>query len=295
MMLFLHFQRASITKYISYQQERLPRQHVMEIIKEVATVGNINQDTFSHWKELMSEHNHIVERGERMLLLPYKATHLNWIKFRCLDIFMLKMQSRYLAKLLNDFSTFGERVLRLIEESPASLVWNIGGQIVVERAAWYRLCTQLMTFLHVLGVADPSSPLRPWPDHELLQAAATRARGVFGRFARADTTMPTVRALLSPANSRGGLAAAAAEACRRRARRWREDSEPSRRAAAAVNASDGRGEGGAACLAESDVAAGSGNSPHTVRAEHAHADIQGSASPSHGAIGAPWDDPRTAR
>jgi hypothetical protein len=210
-MLFLQFQRASITKHISFHKNRLPREQVMAIIKEAETAGNINQNTLNHWNDLMSEHNQIVERGERMMLQQCRSTSMGWLKFRCLDLFMLQMQSRYLAKLLDDFSSFGGRVLRLIQESPASLFWAIGGQILVERTGWIRLCTRMMTLLHVLGVADPTSArlrLTPWPDRELLQAAAARARGVFGHFARADTAMPTVHALLFPANLRDGPAAA---------------------------------------------------------------------------------------
>ena len=246
--LFLHFQRASISKYISYYRERIPRQQVMMVIKEFDTVGNFNQDTLGHWKELMAEHNRIVERGERMLLLQGRRK-MDWLKFRCLDLFMLQMQSCYLAKQLDGFSSFGERVLWLIQESPSSLFWTIGGQIVVEQASWVRLCAQMMTLLHVLGLADPSSArlqLRPWPDRALLEAAAARARGVFGRFARADTSMPSVRALLSRHRHRAPSASNAqqqvragaepgAEPRRRAAKRRREDAEapspPPRRAA----------------------------------------------------------------
>ena len=211
---------------------------MVQTIKEVDIVGYFNQDTLGHWKQLMAEHNRIVEQGERMLLLQ-GMKKMDWIKFRCLDLFMLQMQSCYLAKLLDGFSSFGEQILRLIQESPSSLFWTIGGQILVERTSWCRLCARMMTLLHVLGLADPSSarlPLRPWPDRDLLEAAAARARGVFGRFARADTSMPSVRAR-SPFTSQEGRAGAGAgaEPRRRAAKRRREDAEapspPPRRAA----------------------------------------------------------------
>jgi hypothetical protein len=219
--LFRNFQRASITKYISYCQERLPRQQAMEIIREIDTAGNFNQDTLAYWKEWMSEHNRIVERGERMMLLQGRKTNMNWIKFWSLDLFMLQMRSGYMAELLNDFSRFGERVLQLIEASPNFLFWGIGGQIVVERTRWCRLCAHVMTLLHVLGVADSSArPQRtPWPDRDLLEAAATRARGVFGRFACADISTPAVRAAPFRHPQR-------AEPRRRAPARRREDSAP---------------------------------------------------------------------
>jgi hypothetical protein len=239
-MLFFLFQRASISKYMSFHQERLPRQQVMDIIREIDIVGKINMDTLNQWKELMSEHNRIVERGERMMLLQCRARTLNCLKFRCLDLFMLQIQSRYLAKLLDNFSSFGERVLQRISESPAALLWTIGGQIAVERTSWYKLCAQMTALLHALRMADPSSPrlrLRPWPDRALLEAAAARARGVFGRFTPADASPPSMRAPPSrprrrapPATTRDG-AAAAREQSRRAAKRRREDSDPPRHAA----------------------------------------------------------------
>jgi hypothetical protein len=158
-----------------------------------------------------------------MKLLKFKSANLNWIKFQNLDLFMLQMRSGYLANLLDDFSSFGERVLRLIQEAPDLLFWDIGGQIVVERTRWRKFCEQMMTLLHVLGVAGPSSArprLRPWPDRDLLEAAAARASGIFGRFARADTSTPSVRA----PPSRHPHSAAAPRS--REAKRRREDSEP---------------------------------------------------------------------
>ena len=171
----------------------------------------------------MSEHNRLVERGERMKLLQCSTNKLNWIKFQNLDLFMLQMRSGYLAKLLDDFSSFGERVLRLIQVAPALLFWVIGGQIVVERTRWRKFCEQMMTLLHVLGVAGPSSArplLRPWPDRDLLEAAAARASGIFGRFACADTAAPSVCA--PPSRHPHSAAARRTRAAKRR----REDSEP---------------------------------------------------------------------
>jgi hypothetical protein len=284
--LFLHFQRASITKYISYGHNRLPRKQVNKIIKEIDTAGNFNQETFIRWRDLMSEHNSIVERGERMMLLQYRAKN---IKFRCLDLFMLQMQSRFMAKLLDDFSSFGERVLQLIQDSPASLYWTLGGHILMERTSWSRLCSQMMTLLHVLGMADPSSArlrLRTWPDRELLEAAAARARGIFGRFARADTAKPTLRDLLFPANARGGFESATTTPLGRAEKRRREDSaaemELPHPAAADADGSGGR----EAADAASPACRGLGSTAHamgTTRAREEGSSLQRSASPCSGA------------
>ena len=89
-------------------------------------MGNLKQQTAILWKAWMSEHNRIVKRGERMVLLQYKNIDVKWLKFQYLDLFMIQMQSRYFASLLDDFSSFGERVLLLIQESPASLYWTLG-------------------------------------------------------------------------------------------------------------------------------------------------------------------------
>ena len=49
--------RASIVKYISFREERLPRKHIIGFIKEIDTAGNFNRDTLENWKDLMSKHN----------------------------------------------------------------------------------------------------------------------------------------------------------------------------------------------------------------------------------------------
>ena len=198
----------------------MPLAEIQEIIQEFESIGTFDQTTLSHWNDLMSEHNRTISRGERMQLPPCSATNMDWIKFRSLDLFMLRMQGMYLAKLLADFSSFGERVVRLIQESPTSPCWVIGGPLVVERMRWYQLCYQMMTLPHVLGVADQPSvrQRRPWPDRDLLEAAAARARGVFGSFARADTAMPSIRARIGP------TPAAAAEPPSRTAKRRQDDS-----------------------------------------------------------------------
>lgn len=154
-----------------------------------------------------------------MMLLHGRPINVSWIRFQSLDLFMLQMRSRYLAKLLDDFSSFGERVLLLIQESPASPVWVIGGQIVIEHTHWHMLCSNMIALLHVLRMSDLSSAqprLSPWPDRALLEAAAARARGVFGRFAHGDISRPAV---LSPRH----LHSADAEQRHRASKRRRED------------------------------------------------------------------------
>ncbi len=244
-MILLHFKRASISRYISFSHGRIPLNEIKGMIKEMDTIGNINETTHSQWKDLMSEHNSILARGELMMLQQCRVINTRWITFQCLDLFMLQMQSRYLAKLLDDFSSFGQRVLRLVQESPASLIWAISEHIVIERRSWNRLCAQMMTLLHVLGMTDPSSArlrLKPWPDRALLEAAAARVRAVFGRFARADTATPSVWAL--PARSwRRAIGPAATPSRRATKRRWADTQPPRRAAPAATAGAGGHGAG----------------------------------------------------
>ncbi len=136
----------------------------------------------------------------------------------------------------------------------------------MEHTSWNRLCSQMMTLLHVLGMADPSSArlrLRPWPDRELLEAAAARARAVFGRSARADTSMPTLRGLLFPAIAPVGPRTT--EPRRRATKRRREDPELPRRPAAAADGSGmgeaGGSDGDALCAGELDAEGQLSSSP----------------------------------
>ena len=115
---------------------------------------------------------------------------------------------------------------------------------MVERTSWYELCAQMMTLLHVLGVADPSSArpqLRPLPDRELLEEAAARARGVFGLFARADISLLSVRALPSSHQQ------PAAELRRSSAKRRRDENPPLRATDATTTAATATATVDAAC------------------------------------------------
>jgi hypothetical protein len=231
-LLFSRFHRASLSRFVSFARNRLPRELIKELVVEMGTVGYINHDVMCQWNDSMLEHNRIIERGERMRLLPGRKSLLR-MKFSCVDLYMLQMQSKLLANLLDNFSSFGERVLQLIHESPAALFWMVAGPILVERESWCRLCSQIMALLHALGMSEEHAArleLSPWPERAVLEAAAARAAGVFGLFARADATAPSVRALLSPAVRVCHAACdvpPAAELGRRAAKRGRSDPEPS--------------------------------------------------------------------
>ncbi len=150
----------------------------------------------------MLEHNRIIERGQRMKL-QHGPKNLDRMKFSCVDLYMLQMQSKHISSLLDAFSSFGERVLILIRESPAALFWIVGGPILVERVSWCRLCAHVMGLIHALGMGYQPFQLEPWPDWALLEAAIARAAGIFGLFARADAAAPSIRSLLSQTRTAG--------------------------------------------------------------------------------------------
>ena len=186
MVLFCELQKASISRYISFSKQMLPRNKVKMFIREMQTVGYINKDMLKHWKVLMQEHNRILARGERLGLcsVPMKARSLT---MSSLDMYMVQMQSRYLAEILDDLTSFGERVIKRIGGSPMSLLWVISGPILVERRSWVRFCQQMMSLLHSMGMDGFADKLHldPWPDRERLESSALRARQVFEIFASA--------------------------------------------------------------------------------------------------------------
>jgi hypothetical protein len=234
--IFSRLQGASLSRYISFTHSRLPREQIKELVVEMRTIGFINQDVLREWNDMMLHHNRIIERGERMNLF-HGLINIKRIKFSCVDHYMLQMQSKNIANLLDAFSRFGERVLPLIRESPAALLWIVVGPILIERVSWCRLCSKVMALLHALGLGDQrETPLQlsPWPDRDLLEAAIARASSIFGLFARSDAAVPSVRSLLpqiaGPSRhtvATGGAPAPAAEPPRRAAKRGRSDPEPS--------------------------------------------------------------------
>ena len=224
-MLFLLLQRASICRYISFQRLRIPAENVKQLISEMQTVGYIKLEIQYQWKKMMTEHNSIVQRGENMKLLGRRRS-FEWIKFSSIDLYMLQMQSRYLSCILDEFSNFGERVLLCMDASSSALFWILEAPILIERASWHKLCSQIMSLLRFLGLDSRRKrrlPLSPWPDRELLVAAAARAQQLFGRFARPDPHTPTLAGLLGRAGERQLSTADIAQAgCK--ARRWRASS-----------------------------------------------------------------------
>jgi hypothetical protein len=200
MLLYCCLQKAALIRHISFQRQRIPVEQIKQLLPEMMTVGFINLETRNCWKNLMIEHNRILKRGERVHLQA-RIHHFNvlWIKFASLDLYMLQMHSRYLSKLLDDLSNFGDRVFAVIGNSPSARFWILESPIIIERASWVKLCANVMSLLRVLGVEARNGrriELRPWPDRDLLEASASRARSLFGQFAQSDRSAATISLLL---------------------------------------------------------------------------------------------------
>ena len=196
-MLFRVIQRLSISRYLSFARERLAPANVKILIKEMKKVGYINISMLNHWVQLMDEHNRILARGQK-LGLSGRTIQVRSRMISSLDMYMLQMQSKYLSEILDDFTSFGERVVKSIAKSPASIVWVVSGAIVMERGSWMRFCQQVMSLLQIIGVDCIANKAHfdSWPDRELLEASAVRARRTFAPFATALPGLPTLSSLL---------------------------------------------------------------------------------------------------
>ena len=132
-MLFLLIQKASLSRFISFHQDRIPKADVIALVSEMTAAGYINKCLLHEWKERMVEHNRILARGKRMNLLPWKYQGL---EFSSLGSFMMQIQRGYLAHVLDNFSSFGERIVERIRENSDALFWVVDGPIQVEQINW---------------------------------------------------------------------------------------------------------------------------------------------------------------
>jgi hypothetical protein len=175
--LFQCFQRASLNRFISFKQHRLPRKTVKSLISHMQTIGYIDGDTLALWMEMMTEHNKILTRGERMNLI-HSRTKMCRLRYSSIGQYMVEMQCRYLAKILDEFADFGDQVLALHRTSPDALFWELKGSILMERISWCKLCTRVMSFVKVLKLNG--SRTCTWPERDLLDLAVVRAEKIFG-------------------------------------------------------------------------------------------------------------------
>ena len=204
MLLFREIQKASISHYISFSNDKLAPVDVRMLVREARSVGYINLGMLNHWKELMREHNRILARGHKLGLLGGIITVKSKM-IPSLDMYMLQIQSKYLAEILDDFTSFGKRVVKSISESPAGMIWALSGAVTIEINSWVRFCQQMMSLIQTIGVDCPENKahLHPWPDRELLEASVARARRTFAPFAAARPGAPEIPSPL-PRRDDGG-------------------------------------------------------------------------------------------
>ena len=158
-------------------------------------VGFIGDTIRKEWIGMMGAHNRILKRGATMKLLPSCKTED--LQHSSLDLFMLQMESRHLAQILDHFSSFGEKTRSVIITEPDALFWTLSGPIIVERIHWRELCTRVMGILRFIGFEedDFTFELNLWPDREILRTSAKRARQTFEDGAYASdiaSTRPTI-------------------------------------------------------------------------------------------------------
>jgi hypothetical protein len=158
-------------------------------------VGFIDDTIRKEWIGMMEAHNRTLKRGATMKLLPSCITEE--LQHSSLDLFMLQMESRHLAQILDHFSSFGEKLIEIIRDKPEALFWTLSGPIIVERIHWRELCTRVMGILRYIGFEedDFTFELNLWPDREILRTSAITARKIFedGAYASDIASMrPTI-------------------------------------------------------------------------------------------------------
>jgi hypothetical protein len=179
--------KASLLKHISYGGRRLPRYKTAKLLPEIMYISRLfAPKSIIQWTDRMLQHNALLRRGVRMRL--HKRHGTTKLVHCSLDLFMLQMHSHEVAEALDSLSTFGERVLPIIERHPESDDWWLSPELLIDRRRWAQLSCRVMSLVHLLGIdcddtAFETLPLSPWPDLTKLVAAVRRARGVFGDFA----------------------------------------------------------------------------------------------------------------
>ncbi len=107
------------------------------------------------------------------------------------------MHSEQIAKVLQSLAAFGKRVGSLVLQNPTAQAWWINRDILVQRRHWLALSQSVMNLVRLLGfhVLDDHAPppLRPWPDYDMLRAAAMDAARIFGPAGGPDRRCPFAR------------------------------------------------------------------------------------------------------
>ena len=170
-------------RYISYGGSRWKKARIFKLIPEAREIDNHFASPFG-WYQKMQTHNQALQRGERMRL------HHNFkIKpFLChsLDVFILQMHSKEIAKALISLTTFGKRVRELVQRDPLASEWWFHHDLLVQQRHWKSLCNRMVKVILLMRffISDDSfsvqlPPSHRWPDREVLVEAVSSAASVF--------------------------------------------------------------------------------------------------------------------
>ncbi len=117
--LFQQVNALLISRNISYATFRQPEMLLFKVIPEAETQSKLfHRKALEEWRALMRCHNQKVERGIKMGLLPAGRSPKS-LKFDSLDMYMLTMQGHAYVEALLAIVSFGERVLKLRDDSQA--------------------------------------------------------------------------------------------------------------------------------------------------------------------------------
>ena len=185
-----------IVRHISFTYGRFSAQKLKRHIPEIFEMNTELGFKSNNWAQRMDDHNEILRRGESMRMHPIRTkSGIKSLTFLSLDRYILQMHSHEIICILNALSKFAERVIKVIHQDQAARVWQISDQILIQRRHWFALARHVMNLLKLIGFEDVRMRLgsgmsawhSPWPDFDLLAAAASRAAGHYGRFGAADT------------------------------------------------------------------------------------------------------------
>jgi hypothetical protein len=148
--LFENCSKLSLSRYISHANCRLSDKLLLKMIPEAAKLKNLFWGK-SHveLRALMEEHNRIIGRGKKMMLLPIAST-LKHLKFSSLDSFILVMHSDILVDLLLALASFGRKVNRAIEEDKQDVVWCVEMPFFITRQSWLALSRRVKILIRLI-------------------------------------------------------------------------------------------------------------------------------------------------
>ena len=186
------FQRARISRFISFSKERLSAEQISRCLPEIVHISShFGKDLRACWLYELNLHNQAVSRAIHMALAP--ARGLERFMSQTLDEYILLFHSDKISEALECFSVFADRLLPAIQENKDADSWRINREILIHRHHWFALCKRVVNIVKLVGHFDEAEPgTLTWPGQERLSAAARRAAQAYGPFADPDSACPSL-------------------------------------------------------------------------------------------------------